>query len=254
MKIEHDVFTSKILDDVSIKLNQYILEQKDKFGFSVPSREKQVIIDDFIENYKEKYNCDLNFKITDHTLKISTDSNTYIFLLSNNEGVPTYTKTDMAYKKEIDKHIFIEITKERDGELESISFHIGSSKLNTISYFSDGCGLDNFFIYDSYKEDADFFWESLKSYDSNIIKLVGLEKTKKFFESMFDIYDLSQSLFKAEPKEYFEKFLQTVLTGKDLLEKDKDLLVICCDINLDQYSYKKLLVNPEKIAKTLKNN
>lgn len=265
MNTKKDMFQSIAVNDIITKLNKEILNNNDLFSSieanSKIAKKREHFIKEYIKEYrKTKYpREEILFQVFGKFLEFNHDNKQYRFVLNNEDinQLPFYKNTTSAYIKEIEKDIFINITKDECDNLKSIQFLLRKTAINEIRYNTDSCVLVYDFIYSNYKKDPDGFLDDIEKNTTALITKDEVETIKKLHLFIFNVYELSNSLMKTESTYFFDLFKESVLNGKNILSQEKELLNIAHDIKLDQYQYEQLFVDINKkqhSGYTIKNN
>lgn len=232
----YQIFEDETLNNTVIELNNQILNKNVLFSTVNPSpeqiEERLDFINDFFKQYNDHNKKEVKHRSLFHMLDIEYENTKYTLLINNiSENAPQYNMLSKAYTRFIKKDISIELIKDENNSLRLIDFKINGSSINTIRYSPNGYTLNNKDIYEPHEK----------------------EKIKEIQQLTSDIYQLINDLQKLNSTHFLDVFVKSLLTGQDELEKEKDLLHIGYDINLDNYNYQKAFVDLNKKAKNITN-
>lgn len=249
-----DVYRNKIIDEIVNDINRYVKKNKALFKdifikskYEFKKREK--FIDDFIKKLiDEKYSKEgIEYKANPSGFVVFHGllSRNYVF----SEEKIIFELFSEIYKRKNSENVFLEITK-LDNQLSTLDFIIDTHVLNSLE-FEENIAFDfnDYFPYGLYEKGNvdDFFIDN-----HNLVKNNDIDKKiiKELYSQIFAVLDLSKDI--ANNDYFTQKFVNSIITGKDYLEAEKDLLMITCDINLDKYNYKKLLIDLNNAPNSIK--
>lgn len=258
------IFESTILDNLFDSMNKDLFQKEEIYSDSIIglNAKKEVLFKNFIKKYQKNY-CDnkiIRGEWSPRLFSLTHGNIRYIF--EKEDGV--YKRTRRNFKKQIDENIFMGISKNEENKLAGLVFSVNDIVVNEIRYENYNgfkfCNLGNKEIYSVHDDFKEFYVGLVEDFVRAEIKIIGKEKTKELYLAVYDIYNLSTALYSIENDYFMDKFMESVLSGKNLLAKEKDLLHITHDINLDDYNYKTLFKNHispksrvEKIKTTFMN-
>lgn len=241
-KSNYPLFESNLIEDALNALNKELLKNSDIFLMSKPTKHTAVqqskIVNDFLDQYNKNCGKHLTFNALFHMLNITHDNIDYKYVIDteSKKDTPFYKLINKAYTRHLNQNIFLKLTKDENNELKTIDFNHNYSTINTLIYMPDSCKLNNQHIYKEYKNNEEKFWKLMTD-------CVVMNKTERSLHKLsFDIYELSDALYKIESKHFLNILVKSMLTGQDYLQPEKDLLMMTCDIDIDNYQYKKILL------------
>lgn len=257
--MNHVIYENETVNEVIKHLNIYAKENKPVFEkiYSALNvqEEREECIKKYINHFLQGKNKTEEISFFDTSMGLDVVFNhqltthRYMFRPETTSFEISWQK----YKRQNSKEVEIEIIKNIK-QLCTINFKINNKFLNCLDFIDNTVSnLDDYFSYKKYdnKVFEEGFLEDhvhVKTYNANP------ETLKSVYTQIFDIVDLS---LKFKNNEYFkEKLTNTLILGKDLLVEEKDILEITCDVNLNDYNYKNLLIdlNMQKSLLSKKRN